>query len=273
MHLPPSLLALLPLPAAPVAPPGRHLFLMLGAAVGLGDAADSHRRSRQELIDGFHIALGDDYTPTLEELQAFGAIGTLESSYGRGWSGPMSGSNNWGAITCGSKPDDSGQCPAGCSPNKDTSPYSGEYVTCFRRYGSPAEGAAGLISFIYKWPEVQEAIKSGNLDEVSWTMRQRSYFLGFKTDPREAARDHAAAIEKHAAAIAEANGEPVKAWRKGEDWTPGDDAETPGGGGDVLGGVVSDGTLETAAIFGGALLLLWKTGVLGRMATMARRWV
>jgi len=193
----------------------------LGFLGHLEGSPQLHQTGRQELIDGLKLVGGDSYEPSQEMLQTLGAISDLESSYGRGWSGPMVGSNNWGAITCGKSPDESGACPPGCSPNKDSSPYSGEYVTCFRRWDTPAEGAAGLIKLLSKWPEVIAAIESGNLDEVSWTMRQRNYYLGFKTDPREAAREHAGALEKRTKEIAEALGEPLVAYRKGEDWTPG----------------------------------------------------
>lgn len=218
-----------------------------------------HQTGRQQLLEGFAISQGADYQPSLEELQILGSIADLESNYGRGWSGPMTGSNNWGAITCPGYDQETGTCPAGCSPNKDSSPYSGEYVTCFRRYASPSDGAAGLISFIYKWPEVQAAIKTGNIDEVSWTMRQRSYFLGFKTDPREAARDHAKSLDMRVGEIVSALGEEQKAWRKGEDWQPGDDAGTPGGA--QGGGGTSDLIAYSAAAAG--TLYLWKSG-LGR---------
>lgn len=201
-----------------------------GALGGLAGSPQLHQNGRAQLIAGYQLSQGAGYQPTLEELQILGAIADLESSYGRGWSGPMVGSNNWGAITCGKSPDASGACPPGCSPNKDSSPYSGEYVTCFRRWNSPEEGAAALISFLYKWPEVRAAIESGNIDEVSWTMRQRNYYLGFKKDPREASRDHAAALDKRVKEIVAALDEPIKAWRKGEDWQPGQGGEENGEG-------------------------------------------
>ncbi len=197
--------------------------MCLGACGTLQGSPQLHQTGRDELREGLRLVAGDDYEPSLEMLQTIGAIADLESSYGRGWSGPMAGSNNWGAITCPGYNKETGTCPPGCSPNKDSSPYSGEYVTCFRRYASPADGAAGIINLLSKWPEVIAAIESGNLDEVSWTMRERNYYLGRKTDHREAAREHAGALEKRTKEIAEAMGEPLRAWRKGEDWKPGDD--------------------------------------------------
>lgn len=265
--------------STPERPPLRAPPPMLGASpqllgagplsVGLGLTPERHQQGREELIEGFRISQGEDYQPTLEELQTFGGIASLESSYGRGWSGPMSGSNNWGAITCGKSPDASGACPDGCSPNKDSSPYSGEYVTCFRRWGTPAEGAAGLISFIYKWPEVKAAIQSGNLDEVSWTMRQRSYYLGFKPDPRDAAREHAGALERYVGEITAALGEEPMARRKGEDWQPGED--------DALGGLVSsvggdDAPLVALGVATAGLAVAWKLGLLDAAMAWIRRW-
>ena len=200
--------------------------LFLGSCGHLEGSPQLHTTGRQELIEGVKLVFGDSYNPSLELLQTIGAIADLESSYGRGWGGPMSGSNNWGAITCPGYDQETGTCPPGCSPNKDSSPYSGEYITCFRRWSTPAEGAAGLVKFLSKWPEVMAAIESGNLDEVSWTMRQRNYYLGFKPDPREASRVHAGSLEKRVNEIASALGEPVKAWRKGEDWKPGQEGSS-----------------------------------------------
>lgn len=218
--------------------------MFLGACGHLEGSPQLHQTGREELREGLRIAAGDDYEPPLEMLQTLGAIADLESSYGRGWSGQMVGSNNWGAITCPGYNKETGTCPPGCSPNKDSSPYSGEYVTCFRRYASPADGAAGLITLLSKWPEVIAAIESGNLDEVSWTMRQRNYYLGFKSDPREAAREHAGALEERTKQIAEAMGEPLRAWRKGEDWTPGDGE----GSSSNLGSKVAKGAVVVAFV-------------------------
>lgn len=187
-----------------------HVWGNLGNLEG---TPEMHLTGRDQLRAGYLQARGEE--PSLAELQILGAIADLESNYGRGWSGPMSGSNNWGAITCGKNPDESGQCPPGCSPNKDSSPYSGEYVTCFRRWATPEEGAAGLVKLIYKWPEVVEAIQAGDIDETSWRMRQRSYYLGTDPDPRKAADKHASTVDARVEQIVEALGEPRVARRGG----------------------------------------------------------
>lgn len=216
---------------------GEHLAI--GTLRGLEGTPEMHTTGRPQLRAGYLQAQGTEPSPA--ELQILGAIADLESNYGRGWSGPMVGSNNWGAITCGASPDESGACPPGCSPNKDSSPYSGEYVTCFRRWATPEEGAAGLVKLLYKWPEVVEAIQAGDIDEVSWRMRQRSYFLGTDPDPRKAAATHAGALDRKVGEIVEALGEPRAAFRGGP--------AAPGGGSNLA-------SSSTASVIAkGALLL------------------
>lgn len=210
-----------------------HPYALLSSGK-LSSSDELHRTGRKELIEGAKLYYGSSYQPSLAFLQVVGAIADLESSYGRGWSGEMVGSNNWGAVTCPGYDASTGKCPSGCSPNGDSSPYTGKYVTCFRRYASPAEGAAGILKVIGKWPEVMAAIESGNLDEVSWTMRRRNYYLGFKKDPREASREHAASLETRVRKIAKALGEPVVAKRKGEDWKPGSESSISLGKGALL---------------------------------------
>lgn len=192
--------------------------MALGVLGSLEGSPQLHAAGRSELIDGYLMERGSE--PSAAELQILGAISDLESSYGRGWSGPMTGSNNWGAITCGASPDESGACPPGCSPNKDSSPYSGEYVTCFRRWATPAEGAAGLIRLLAKWPEVWEAIQAGDIDATSLRMRQRNYYLGTDPDPLKAAATHAGALDKRVGEIVDALGEPRAAFRGGAPASP-----------------------------------------------------
>lgn len=205
-----------------------------------------HVTGREQLRAGYVMQQGQE--PSLAELQILGAISDLESNYGRGWSGPMVGSNNWGAITCGKNPDESGACPPGCSPNKDSSPYSGEYVTCFRRWATPEEGAAGLVKLIYKWPEVVEAIQAGDIDATSLRMRQRSYYLGTDPDPRKAAATHAGALDKRVGEIIAALGEPRAAQRGGAPETPGSNLAS------------STGNAAKAALFVALLAVLYQAG-------------
>lgn len=213
--------------------------MALGHLAGLEGTPEMHATGREQLRAGYVLQQGQE--PSLAELQILGAIADLESSYGRGWKGQMVGSNNWGAITCGANPDSEGNCPPGCSPNRDSSPYSGEYVTCFRRWATPEEGAAGLVKLIYKWPEVVAAIQAGDIDGTSLGMRQRNYYLGTDPDPLKAAATHAASLDKRVGEIVAALGETRAAQRGGA-----------ASGGDSLvsstGGKIAKGVLFLAAL-------------------------
>lgn len=231
----------------------------LGAVQCYSLSTEKQQIDRQAVIDGYEKVF-PGVTPTPEELQIITAIGHLESQGGRGWSGAMVGSNNWGAVQAKCKPDEDGNCCPGSAPYGDSRPTPEgqvKYTWCYKTYATPADGAADIIKTIYRWPNVVAGIRAGNLDEVSWQMRLNGYYEGFTTDKREAARTHAATLDCYVQKMAAALGEPVAAWRKGEDYVPGVDDFLGGGSGD-------DGWIAPVAAVVVALLVAAKYGYLAR---------
>ena len=188
--------------------------------------AINHRQARTDLMAGWAKARPGE-APSLAALQVVQAIGAHEGGYGTTWAGDMVGSFNWGAITCGGGHSDGAGgyvCPAGCAPNVDSKPTAGgqvKYTTCFRRYASSADGAAGLVAFLAARPRIWTVIGSGDLDAITWAMRQEKYFLGFNANPRTSATQYANALAPQLQAIATANGEPLQVHRGPQDLTTG----------------------------------------------------
>lgn len=130
--------------------------------------------------------------PTLSEPERLvvRGISDLETSYGQWGSDPLlgAGSNNMGAITDGSY-------KQGNPPNAnqflhtDTRPWTPEdggeipadgqihYSTAFVKYPTPADGFIAVARTALK-ANVRDAIKTGNLRNVSAAMRANRYFFG-----------------------------------------------------------------------------------------------
>lgn len=243
---------------APFSPPAG----LLGAVYCYSLSAAQQQTDRQAVREAYEKVF-PGVEPRLEELQIITAIGHLESQGGRGWSGAMVGSNNWGAVQAKCKPDDQGNCCPGSAPYGDSRPTPEgqiKYTWCYKTYPTPADGAADIIKTIYRWPNVVAGIKAGNLDEVSWQMRLNGYYEGFTTDKREAARTHAATLDCYVQKMAAALGEPVAAWRKGEDYVPGSDGGDSGSGGSSS----DDDTVVVLGTVVMGLLIAAKYGLLAR---------
>jgi hypothetical protein len=191
--------------------------------------------ARAVLLSGWNDAVPGD-TPTLGAVQIVQAIARHETSYGFGWTNQMVGSHNMGAITCaGGKKDADGSmtCPASCAPNADSLPTANgqqSYITCFKTYPTPEAGMAGLVAFLHGRPRIWKVLDSGDVDAVTWAMRQEKYFLGFTTDARLAATQYANALWKLLPGIAQANGEAVWAFRGDQDDTTDPNASGSGAG-------------------------------------------
>lgn len=101
-----------------------------------------------------------------------------ESSFGRGWKGAMQGSNNWGAVQCGQAAISQG---AACISWQDTHPDGRTYDVGFRKYASPAEGAADVVRNLTKQrPSVWEVMRAkGSLADFARAMRVERYYGGF----------------------------------------------------------------------------------------------
>jgi hypothetical protein len=169
-------------------------------------------------------------TPTKKQLQAVQSIAAFEGGYGRAWHDHvyeatgfmtnMEGSNNWGAVQCQNcKPED-GVCCDGCGYWYDSHPSANGpvyYEQCFRRYDTPAEGAAAILQLFTHMKGVLAVLPTGDIDKIAWAMRQAHYYEGFSTDPQEAADTYAATMYKCAQGTAEALGEPLEVFRGGMD--------------------------------------------------------
>jgi len=156
--------------------------------------------ARAVLLEAF--AARGIVSPTLAELQGVGAIGRFEGRYGSGF-GP--GVNNWGAIQCQQRP----PCdPAKCIEHIDTHADGSKYGACFRRYPTPAAGAADLIRELYRRPGVPEAMRAGDASAVAHAMRATGYFEAPESN-------YALGIEKNAESIAASLGEPAVMRRGG----------------------------------------------------------
>jgi hypothetical protein len=129
-------------------------------------------------------------------LQAVQAIARHES--GPGYGDGMGGANNWGSIHCTSGP----PCGEGCVEHQDTDATGQPYVTCFRRYATPEEGARDLIRELLRRGPVRQVLGSGNATAIASAMRATKYF--------EAPTDvYSHAIARNARAVASAVGEPL----------------------------------------------------------------
>lgn len=116
--------------------------------------------------------------PSEGELLYSLLVARLETSFGRGWSGAMANSNNWGAVQCGKLALSQG---AQCAPWKDTHPDGTKYDVGMRVYATPAEGAADVVKNLTKYrPGVWEVMKKkGSLTDFARAMREEKYYGGF----------------------------------------------------------------------------------------------
>lgn len=127
------------------------------------------------------------------------AIGGIESHWGDGWSVTnrwsegISGTNNWGAITAGS--DWTGDTFDHVD-HKWTPSGTIQYVTKFRRYPTPVDGARDLAKLLqYQYPKALAAATAGNWKGASAALYDGGYYSGFK--PRDGAiADHYKQLRK-----------------------------------------------------------------------------
>ena len=124
--------------------------------------------------------------PTLAELQYGQAIGSLETSYGKGWvrcpkgcdgqcdiSGAQA-SNNWGAVQAKGSDASFQWC--------DSHPDGSTYKQRFRSYETPKDGAADMLGHVFsRRPMVAKALasKGATIYRASLAMRRAVYYGGF----------------------------------------------------------------------------------------------
>jgi hypothetical protein len=151
--------------------------------------------ARAIIVLGFRQALGRN--PTLLEAQFAQAVARGESGYGTGWKDDGVGSNNWGAVQAGRPPCD----PSTSFIYTDTHEDGTKYESCFRRYDTPADGAAGFIKIMMK-ANVLAAANAGDITGVSGSMRANHYFeLGLDK--------HIVALTRNLKAVTTALNEPM----------------------------------------------------------------
>lgn len=106
--------------------------------------AKHHYEADRELAEeAFTIVF--DREPTISERQLVQAVGTAESSGGRGWKGEGANSNNIGAIQAGRPP---------CNPETsfqttDTHEDGSKYVWCYKKYPTRLDGWVDLVRTLY----------------------------------------------------------------------------------------------------------------------------
>lgn len=120
--------------------------------------------------------------PTKNELLWAMAQGHLESSWGRGWKGCMSGSHNWGAV----------QGTPGCK-HLDHDAHGNPYYTNYKHYPTSLEGAKDMLrhSLFYKPPAnpsgfsrrkamfssyTRDMVRQGKFRAASYSLRHIPYF-------------------------------------------------------------------------------------------------
>lgn len=134
-----------------------------------------HRNARPIVQAALERVLGR--SPTPYELQYGHGVAWLESNYGRGWKGPMVGSNNWGAVQC-----PKGSTGGDCIPYQDSFADGTRYDVSFRRYATPEDGAADALRHVFaKRPRTAAAIagKGATVYRASFAMRRERYYEGF----------------------------------------------------------------------------------------------
>lgn len=159
------------------------------------------------------------------------AVSVLESHYGDGWGKGTStagvGSNNWGAIV--------GTYNGGYFEHADTIYKDGKnqrYVTKFRAYPTPEEGARDLYELLSTGRHARAAAlaKAGRFSEISAAMGPRGsfYYSGIEA-PAKAEATHRRRLFAAIEAITKATGEPspLAAGVEGKPSSPSQDSEPP----------------------------------------------
>jgi hypothetical protein len=144
----------------------------MGAASPTNTA--SHKAARPIVREALIKLLGREPTPA--ELQYGPAIGWLETNYGRGWKGPMVGSNNWGAVQCAK----GSTLP--CISYEDSRADGTKYTVSFRKYDSPVDGAADMLRHVFKLRPITAGALTSSRPTVfraSYAMRREKYYEGF----------------------------------------------------------------------------------------------
>jgi hypothetical protein len=175
----------------------------------------SHKDARSVVEVAFLRRFGR--APTRPEAQCVQAVGWLETNYGGGWKpGEGLGSNNWGAITAG------GSWTGATFEHRDSRPRPDGtnewYVTKFRAYKTPADGAEDLVRVVYqlvigRGPSLDRSVMvlrpatQGDVLGVSTGLYDSKYYAGFGKNRDERIAGHYAKMIRSLRQIAKAIGE------------------------------------------------------------------
>ncbi len=168
----------------------------------------NHADMRLLLRDAFARVFGRE--ATLPELQCLQAVASLESAYGSGWKPPGNGSHNFGAIQAGSTWNGHTFQYTDTTPLPDGS--SKPYVTKFRKYATPIDGAVDLVKVVYlnRGRDKLALAPAGKGDTLGFSrgLHSSGYYEGFgKTVEDRIANHHravVASIRAQASALNEA---------------------------------------------------------------------
>lgn len=144
------------------------------------------------------------HEPAPGAIKALAGIGCLETSYGDGWKGAGRGSNNMGAIQCGTGWAGKRFSYVDTHPNADGT--STPYRIDFRAYDSPEDGWYDLarVAFVNRGREiVLAAAERGDWHGVSAALHRTGYYEGFGPTITDRIANHCKALTR---AIAAADG-------------------------------------------------------------------
>lgn len=184
-----------------------------------------HVAARRSIIRSFPVVTGR--VGTVAEYQAVHATGALESGYGTWWC-PSSGryacpgaecrcveiekgrtSHNWGAVQCANKP----PCGPDCFEHQDSIPQSDGsskwYRWCYKRYATPEDAAADVISFLERMGVLEVARRTRSSFRVAERMYDQKYYGGFGATRIERILGRMEASDKYIKEVAEALHEEV----------------------------------------------------------------
>ncbi len=180
-------------PYAELPPPPPYLETVVLLIEGARNEPVSHARARALLA----AASPGQQRSTYQGIQG---VALLESHYGQAWAGDGLGSNNWGAVhsTCG----------PGSFVADDSHPSTGRYDQCFRRYDSPAAGAASLTRLVMRADGAVEALEAGDLHAFTSALYQAGFFEGWGRTPEDRVLCYRRELARAVARIAERLNEP-----------------------------------------------------------------
>ena len=163
----------------------------------------THSQARMLATQSIQAAFGRD--PIGGEAEGEAGIGYLETSYGDGWVGNGVGSNNIGAIQCGSSWPGQRFSYFDTHPNSDGT--STKYKIDFRKYSTPLDGWIDLcrVAYVNRSREsVRAAAAARDWYGMSKALHNTGYYEGYGKTVEDRIRNHYRALSR---AIARANSE------------------------------------------------------------------